>query len=92
MTRTVKILVAEDDTGARDLIRTHLASAGYHAYTARDGVDALQRTRELRPEGLVLDINMPRTDGFQVLAAIRADPNLARTRVLVLTARQPWAT
>jgi CheY-like chemotaxis protein len=92
MTRTVKILVAEDDTGARDLIRTRLASAGYRAYTARDGVDALQRTRELRPEGLVLDINMPRTDGFQVLAAIRADPNLARTRVLVLTARQPWAT
>jgi CheY-like chemotaxis protein len=87
MSRRPCILVAEDDAGARDLVRTRLTAAGYDTHTAHNGLEAVQRTRDLRPDGIVLDINMPGMDGFGVLDAIRDDPNLRHTRVLVLTAR-----
>lgn len=87
MSHSRRILVAEDDAGVRDLIRTRLNAAGYDTHTAHDGVEALQRIRELRPNGLILDINMPEMDGFGVLEAIGADANIRQTRVLVLTAR-----
>jgi DNA-binding response OmpR family regulator len=87
MSHSGRILVAEDDAGVRDLIRTRLNAAGYDTHTAHDGLEAVRRIRELRPNGLILDINMPWLDGFGVLEAIRADANLMTTRVLVLTAR-----
>lgn len=87
MSRRPRILVAEDDGGARELVRTRLTAAGYDTHTAHNGLEAVQRTRALRPDGIVLDINMPGMDGFGVLDAIRSDPNLKHTRVLVLTAR-----
>ena len=87
MSRKPRILVAEDDAGARDLVRTRLTAAGYDTHTAHNGLEAVQRARELRPDGIVLEINMPGMDGFGVLDAIRSDPNLKHTRVLVLTAR-----
>jgi DNA-binding response OmpR family regulator len=87
MSRSRRVLVAEDDAGARELVRTRLTAAGYDAHTAHNGVEALERARALRPAGIVLDINMPGMDGFAVLEAIRADANLKHTRVLVLTAR-----
>jgi CheY-like chemotaxis protein len=87
MSHSRRILVAEDDAGARELVRTRLAAAGYDTHTAHNGVEALQRVRSLRPAGMVLDINMPGMDGFAVLEAIRDDVNLRNTRVLVLTAR-----
>jgi len=55
------ILVADDDPGVRDLIRTYLDGAGYEVYSARDGVEAVSRVHELQPGALILDINMPRT-------------------------------
>jgi CheY-like chemotaxis protein len=87
MSHSPRILVAEDDAGARDLVRTRLAAAGYDTHTAHNGLEAVQRARDLRPDGMVLDINMPGMDGFGVLESIRTDPNLKHTRVLVLTAR-----
>jgi CheY-like chemotaxis protein len=87
MSHSRRVLVAEDDAGVRDLIRTRLNAAGYDTHTAHDGLEAVQRIRELRPDGMVLDINMPGMDGFGVLEAIRADANVKHTRVLVLTAR-----
>ncbi len=82
-----RILVAEDDAGVRDLIRTRLNAVGYDTHTARDGFEAIVRIRELQPAGLILDINMPGLDGFGVLEVIRADGRVRHTRVLVLTAR-----
>ncbi len=81
------ILVAEDDAGVRELIRTHLDAAGYDTHTAINGVEALMRIGELKPDGLVLDINMPEMDGFGVLEVLRDAPAEARLPVLVLTAR-----
>ena len=82
-----RILVAEDDAGVRDVIRTRLEMAGYETHTARTGVEALRRVHELKPQGLVLDINMPELDGFGVLTALKARPELKFPPTLMLTAR-----
>lgn len=82
-----RILVAEDDAGVRELIRTRLTAAGYDTHTAVDGLEAIKRIRYLMPDGVVLDINMPGMDGFGVLEVIRSDVKLRHVRVLVLTAR-----
>ena len=83
-----KILVAEDDSLVRELVRMRLAAAGYDAHTARTGKEVLQRMIVLRPDALVLDINMPDMDGFEVLETIRAEIPDLRTPTLIMTARR----
>lgn len=87
MLRRTRILVVEDDPIILDLITTRLDLAGYDTYFARDGMEGLARLRELRPSAMVLDINMPRLDGFGLLAKMRSDLTLPRTPTMVLTAR-----
>jgi DNA-binding response OmpR family regulator len=87
MSGRFRILVAEDDLGIRDLIRTRLVLAGYDVHTARNGVEAVDRIASLRPDAVVLDINMPELDGFGVLAMMPDIAGIGRIPVLVLTAR-----
>jgi two-component system OmpR family response regulator len=87
MPHSKRILVAEDDLGVRELIRARLSAAGYDTHTAHDGGEALERIRNLRPDGVVLDINMPVLDGFAVLDFLKGEPRLRGIPVLVLTAR-----
>lgn len=82
-----RILIAEDDPMVLELITTRLELAGYQTFSARNGGEALSRLGELRPDGLVLDINMPVLDGFQVLSHLRSTGAIRRTPTLVLTAR-----
>ncbi len=82
-----KILVAEDDAGVRELIRTRLSMAGYDVHTAKTGVEAMRRIYDLRPQAIILDINMPELDGFGVLQAMKTHWKEARIPTLVLTAR-----
>jgi DNA-binding response OmpR family regulator len=86
MSGKARILIAEDDPGVRQLIRTRLELAGYEAHTARNGREAIDRVRSLRPHAMVLDINMPEMDGFEVLEALPTCL-VGRIPVLVLTAR-----
>ncbi len=82
-----KILIAEDDSGIRDLVRTRLRIAGYDPHTAKTGREAVERALQLRPQAMILDINMPELDGFGVLVALKQhDPHL-HLPTLVLTAR-----
>ncbi|CAN5357397.1 response regulator [soil metagenome] len=85
--RRTRILVVEDDPIILDLITTRLDLAGYDTYFARDGVEGLNRLRELRPSAMVLDINMPRLDGFGLLKKMRQEGILEHTPTMVLTAR-----
>lgn len=78
-----RLLVVDDDPMMLELLVTRLELAGYAVATARDGVEALRRLHEYRPHGVILDINMPRLDGFGVLEQM----NTGRWPVLVLTAR-----
>ncbi len=81
------ILIAEDDAGVRDLVRTRLRIAGYDAHIARNGLEAVERALALRPQAMVLDINMPGLDGFGVLSAIQDQAPDLNLPTLVLTAR-----
>ena len=85
--RRTRILVVEDDPIILDLITTRLDLAGYDTYFARDGVEGLARLHELRPSAMVLDINMPRLDGFGLLRKMKLEGVLSRTPTMVLTAR-----
>jgi DNA-binding response OmpR family regulator len=80
-----RILVVEDDPIILDLITTRLDIAGYDTYFARDGFEGLKRLHELRPAGMVLDLNMPRLDGFGLLRKMRLEG--LNTPTMVLTAR-----
>ena len=79
------ILVVDDDATARDLVVRHLERAGFAAVAARGGQEGLRLVRELRPAVVTLDIMMPDLDGWTVLAAIKGDPALASTPVVLMS-------
>jgi DNA-binding response OmpR family regulator len=84
----VKILVVDDDPDLRALVSYALRQAGYLAVEAGDGRAALELCERERPDLVVLDVNLPLVDGFEVLRRLRAQPGPARgPRVLMLTVR-----
>jgi two-component system cell cycle response regulator DivK len=86
VTDRINIVIADDDVTVRTLVRSALENEGIQCQLASNGLDALQLVRDQRPHAAVLDINMPGMDGFEVLAAVRAEA--LPVRILLLTARQ----
>src|SRR5918911_390517 len=86
MTSRPNVLVCDDEPNLRELIRVSLGP-GYAVHEAEDGEEALALAHALEPELVILDLMMPRLNGFDVLAKLKADPGLARTRILVVTAQ-----
>ena len=80
-----RILVVDDNEDIRDLVG--LALGDYRIAYASDGIDGLAKTRQLRPDLVVLDIMMPRLDGFAFLSEVRKDDRLRFLKVVVLSAR-----
>src|SRR5262249_5309049 len=79
------ILVVDDDSTVRDLVERHLEQSGYAVVTAGGGQEGLRLVRELRPAAVTLDLTMPDLDGWTVLAAIKGDPALASTPVVLMS-------
>jgi len=84
---TATVLVCDDEDVLRALIRATLNSGNYTIVEARDGDEALEQARQVRPDLIILDMMMPGRTGLDVLGEIRADAELAATPVLMLTAR-----
>ncbi len=80
------ILFADDNPANRELVRDFLEAAGFQVVEACDGHDALEQVRAHRPDLLLLDVQMPKQDGFQVVAELRRDPRFAALPVIALTA------
>jgi DNA-binding response OmpR family regulator len=80
------ILIADDDGDLLDLVRFRLDQGGYDTITAGNGEDALKLARERLPDLCVLDVMMPKLNGFQVVQALRDARSTERIRVLLLTA------
>ncbi|MBT8215900.1 MAG: response regulator transcription factor [Acidimicrobiia bacterium] len=79
------VLVVDDEEYIRDLVRTALSFSGYEVAVAADGVTALNEVQRLRPDLVILDINMPGFDGFEVVRRLRDAGD--QTPVIFLTAR-----
>ncbi|MFI5495964.1 SpoIIE family protein phosphatase [Actinoplanes sp. NPDC051859] len=84
---SANVLVADDNADMRDYLTRLLRSAGHRVEPVADGLAALEATRLRNPDLVVSDVMMPRLDGLQLVAALRADPRTASTPVLLLSAR-----
>ena len=81
------ILAADDDDDILQLVVFRLERSGYTVLQARDGQEALALAAEHRPDLAVLDVMMPKMDGFEVTRRLRADPATSRMPIIMLTAR-----
>jgi signal transduction histidine kinase len=79
------VLIVDDEPNLRVLVHSTIESPYYQVIEARDGEEAWTLIKERKPALVLLDINMPRRSGFEVLTAIRADPELRGTQVMILT-------
>jgi CheY-like chemotaxis protein len=81
------ILIADDDETIRHSLQEGLEQAGHSITLAADGVEALERIGERWPDLIVLDVMMPRKDGFEVLKELKAQPHTASIPLVLLVAR-----
>ncbi len=84
---THKILACDDERHIVRLIQVNLERAGYNVITAFDGTDALRKVESDRPDLIVLDVMMPKMDGFEVLKRLQANPETRDIPVIMLTAK-----
>ena len=81
------VLVVDDDPAARDLLARFLKREGFAVTGAADGQAGLTLARALRPQAILLDVEMPQMDGWSVLHALRQDPALVDTPVVMVSAK-----
>jgi CheY-like chemotaxis protein len=80
------ILIADDRASSRELLRTVLERTGYAVLDAADGEAALEQARSGNPDLILLDLQMPKLDGYGVLAQLRAEERFRTLPILALTA------
>lgn len=81
------VLIVDDSVTVRKVTSRLLERNGYDAQVATDGIDALEKLQEMLPEVIVLDIEMPRMDGFEVANHIRHNPRLQHIPIVMITSR-----
>jgi len=82
-----RVLLADDDPALRRLIGTTLGSQDFDLLQAVDGEEALHIARQQHPELVLLDVNMPKLDGFEVCRNLKSDRATAAMKIVILTAR-----
>lgn len=81
----MRVLIVDDTHTLRSVIQVYLVGHGWEFVEATNGSEGLARARAHRPDLVISDVGMPVMDGFELCAAIRADPELRRTPVVLLT-------
>jgi DNA-binding response OmpR family regulator len=84
-TKTKRILVAEDDPSVSDIVARALQAAGYRVEVVTDGIAALNFVLEERPDGVVLDLVLPRLAGYEVCGLIRKSPTVHQTPIIIMS-------
>jgi CheY-like chemotaxis protein len=79
------ILIVDDDPSIRELLRLHLSSAGYEVHVAADAIAAGYMVLRSPPDLIISDVNMPHMDGFEFIAALKADKSIPDIPVIFLT-------
>jgi DNA-binding response OmpR family regulator len=84
---TKKILIVDDEPNIVISLEFLMRREGFEVAVARDGEEALGSIAEAQPDLVLLDVMMPKIDGFEVCTRLRADPALAAMRIVMLTAK-----
>ena len=85
------VLIIDDDLMVQHLLRGHLESEQFRVLSATDGVEGLTLAREARPTVIILDIHLPRLDGWTVLSELKSDPALAGIPVVMMSVEEQRA-
>lgn len=85
--KTPLVMVVDDSVTVRKVTSRLLERNGFDVATAKDGVDAITQLQEIKPDCMLLDIEMPRMDGFEVATLIRHDDRLKDTPIIMITSR-----
>jgi CheY-like chemotaxis protein len=80
------ILLVEDTKEVVMMLKDYLELAGYNVFTAQDGIDGIVQARHVRPDLILMDVQMPHMDGFETTRKLRSDPNFRYTPIIALTA------
>ena len=81
------LLVVDDDPILRECLQEMLHYQGYRVLTAGDGEEGLRMVREMRPDLVILDVALPRMDGFRVATLIKSDPALEKIPIILYSGR-----
>ena len=81
-----RVLVVDDSEVIRTLIAVNLEMEGFEVVTAVDGQDALDKILDVEPDVMTIDVKMPRLDGFDTVAKVRADPRTTGLKIAMVTA------
>jgi chemosensory pili system protein ChpA (sensor histidine kinase/response regulator) len=81
------VLVVDDSLSVRRVVCSFLERAGWQTLAAKDGIEALDRMAQTRPDAALVDIEMPRMNGYELLSSMRSDPALRAVPVIFLTSR-----
>jgi len=82
-----KILVIDDEHDLVEMLKLRLEANGYDVLTAFNGEEGLEVAKEANPDAILLDIMMPKKDGYTVLKDLKANENLKKTPVIIITAK-----
>lgn len=81
-----KILIADDEQDILEIISYNLTKEGYEIYTAKDGMEAIDKANQVKPDLIILDIMMPKKSGIEVCEILRTQPSFHDTLIIFLTA------
>ena len=79
------ILLVDDDGNFREVIKTKLEAAGFAVAEAVNGEEGFEKTKQLKPNLVFMDVQMPKMNGIECLSKIKADPEITATKVIFLT-------
>ena len=82
----IKILIADDEPDIVEIISFHLEKAGYIVASAKDGSEAIEKAKQFQPDCIILDIMMPKRNGFEICEYLRSNKEFDNTFIVLLTA------
>lgn len=85
-----KVLIIDDEGELNDIIALRLGKNGFHVQTATDGPTGLLKIAEFKPDAILLDINMPGMDGWEVCEKVKSNEETKHIKVVILTATRDF--
>jgi DNA-binding response OmpR family regulator len=82
-----KVLIVDDEADIVDMLQLRLDASGYQTIVARDGAEGYQKAKTEKPDILILDLMLPKMDGYKVCGLLKKDARYARVPIIMFTAR-----